>query len=692
MLKRLPYRLLYRSWKGQQVIRGTRKGNDWIIMYPNQDGTYVEMHCTKSPLVMNNIAATIEQSNGNLFDFEGELPANHPVNPLKKIPMEQRILDRGYIIPENGKEPTHLNIRGSILKGEFRVSSDDNSIVSIKREAVETQTLPIHIPQKTPLRFEINVDDPDYAEVLAWIAEHENDILVEPKLVGLRTIASKDAIYLEGTDINQIKRFPELATELLKLDETTPGITLDGELVGLTLYVFAVLKTDAQDLRDASEEIRLEALEHLELPESERLKIIPYERMGKDASESDWKQALQKAFDIEKSEGAMLKHALSTTNQKWNNDWAKVKLVKYYVAKILSKTPVDDPERETWVYELGFKNQHGKLVSLGTSMATGITLKKGDYAVIALPISGVWETPIIKEKSTRTTADEFVPKSRFGESGTPLWVECEEMEAELATGVYCNRLGEIVDRSWAIYSVDWVYSGERDYAKSIWDVASQQQTGCQAQIRLDVVNIDFGDIELGDTGEQQVRTFNNADYEGEMLDCNLTPDSSGYFSASEEAFSVPPQEAHVNTIYFNPSTTGYIDGTIKIQSNDNRNPILWYYCNAMVGGGVPQIGWEWGAYWFDEVALNDYGEVDQVITNDGDGDLELSNMHIEDVDDDAFRIIGDDSDVTLSPGDSYNITLGFFPPRVGMYSGMFWIDTNDPEWPVIRFQLGGQGV
>ena len=686
MEKRLPYRLLYRSQE-------TRRDNNWIISYPNEDGTYTEVHCKKSPLIADNIAATIEYSNGVLFDFDGELPANHSVNLLKETSLQQKILDNGYIIPTNGQIPTHLAISGTILQGEFEVSADGSNIVSIKRVDEVNLGLPIHVPQKTPVRFEVNIDDFDFTETIAWAAEQQSDIFVEPKLVGLRAIVSKDAIHLEGSDVNQIERFPDFAEALATLsDSNDANIVLDGELVQSTLYVFSVLEMNSQDVRGESEEARIEMLENLNLSESDKLQPMPYVRVGKDAKKTEWKTALQKAFDMEASEGAVLKDALSTSDQKWNSDWAKVKLVRYYVAKILSKTPVDDPERTTWVYELGFKNEYGKIVSLGTSMATGIVLNPGNFAVIALPISDVWETPIVKTKSDRKTPDKFVPKSRFDESGTPLWVECEEMEAELASGVLCNRLGDIVTRSWEIYANAWVYSGERDYAKSIWDIASQQQTGCQAQIRLDVENIDFGDIELGDTGEQQVRTFNNADYEGEILECNLTPDSSGYFSASEEAFSVPPQEAHVNTIYFNPSATGYIDGTIKIQSNDSRNPILWYYCNAMVGGGVPRIGWEWGTYWFGEVALNDYGEVDQIITNDGDGDLELSNMHMEDVDDAAFRIIGDDSNVTLSPGDGYSITLGFFPPRVGVYSSMFWIDTNDPEWPVIRFQLGGQGV
>lgn len=658
--------------------------------------------------MMDNVAAVIILSNGNLFDFEGELSADHPANPLKKIPMEQKILDSGYIIVENGKEPTLLDIRGDILNGIFEVVADESDIVYIKREftnalrlmevtsplrftAGESQPLPIHIPQKTSLRFEINIDDPDYTEALAWITARENDIFVEPKLVGLRTIASKDAIYLEGSEVNQIKRFPELAAELSTLDEKSSGIVLDGELVQAALHVFSVLKTSEQDLRGESEEVRLEALEQLGIDKNEWIQKIPYARLKKGASKDDWGKALQVAFDAENSEGAMLKHVLSTTNQKWNSDWAKVKLVRYYVGRVLGKTQVDDPNRDTWVYELGFKNKHGKLVSLGTSMATGIELKKGDYAVVALPASGVWETPIVKGKSDRKTVDDFVPKSRFGESGTPLWVECEEMEAELAAGVNCGRLREVVARSWEIYSTDWVYPGERDYAYSIWNEASGDEARCTPSISRETDTMDFGDVQVDETGIISTWISNDADTEGDDLDIEIViVGSTTLFSVSENSFTVQPGETRNFDFYATSESPGDRSAAFEVTTNDIHNPILWYSVSAIFTGGEPKLTYDWSSYDFGSVSVYDYGEMDQVITNDGTGDLELSNFYVE-TDGAIFRIIGDDSDVTVAPGDSYSLTVGFFPPEIGFWGGTLWMNSNDPVWAQIGFRLYGGG-
>ena len=89
------FRLYYRSWKGQQVIRHGRKGKDWIIMLKQADGKILSFHCSSSPLGNDMVSATMENTDDEFFDFEGEIPAEHPANPLKRIPITQVILDKG---------------------------------------------------------------------------------------------------------------------------------------------------------------------------------------------------------------------------------------------------------------------------------------------------------------------------------------------------------------------------------------------------------------------------------------------------------------------------------------------------------------------------------------------------------------------------------------------------------------------
>lgn len=115
-----PFCLAYRSWKGQFVIRYGRKGKDWIIML--KDGDKVnEFHCTRSPLEEDSVSATYEvYPSTEFFNFEGNIPAEHPVNPLEEIPISQTILDEGTAdIAEQSEDFWKVEFYNDKLSGLF---------------------------------------------------------------------------------------------------------------------------------------------------------------------------------------------------------------------------------------------------------------------------------------------------------------------------------------------------------------------------------------------------------------------------------------------------------------------------------------------------------------------------------------------------------------------------------------------
>ena len=273
---RTTFHLLYRSWKGQQVIRWGRKGSDWIISFPAKEKrrAFLEIHCDISPLIEDTVSAVVEYTDGSLFEFDGDIPANHPVNPLKRIPVTQRRLDVGKVIvnyiDETGFAKWELKLTGKLLRGDFSLTSTDGVMYTLARIKVvkseaEEEPPPLYIPLKASTRFEVDAEkEPaDLEEAYAWIKEQEVDVLFQPKPNGFRTILDtrNNQMFFEGNDVDHADRYPDIISAGKKLGK----YVFDGELVSNNeLYLFSIL-FDNNDLRGQSEQERFEQLSKLKL-------------------------------------------------------------------------------------------------------------------------------------------------------------------------------------------------------------------------------------------------------------------------------------------------------------------------------------------------------------------------------------------------------------------------------------------
>ncbi len=94
----------------------------------------------------------------------------------------------------------------------------------------------------------------------------------------------------------------------------------------------------------------------------------------------------------------------------------------------------------------------------------------------------------------------------------------------------------------------------------------------------------------------------------------------------------------------------------------------------------------------------DFGQVDVgeeatetlVVRNDGDSDLFIIGMS---VDDGPFDLdCPSPLPITLGPGDDVNITVMFSPDEEGLFEGELSIASNDPDTPVYDIVLSGEGV
>ena len=695
MQYRTTFHLLYRSWKGQQVIRWGRKGSDWIISFPAKEKrrAFLEIHCDTSPLIEDTVSAIVEYTDGSLFEFDGDIPANHPVNPLKKIPVTQRRLDVGkvdvhYVLKDDdsGLARWDLKLTGKLLHGDFSLTTTDGVMYTLTRnEAVKTEAEevpPIYIPLKASNRFEVDAEKepPVLEEAFAWIKEQEVDVLFQPKPNGFRTILDtrqNGEMFFEGNDENHADQYPDIMDAGKKLGK----FVFDGELVSNSeLHLFSMLFRDDTDLRNQSELNRYELLSKLKLEPP--LYLMPSKKVS---SLKELQALYASALKFLLSEGGMLKRADATNLQKWTVQWAKIKSVVYRVGEVLSQIPVVN--RETFTYELGFKDAFDNVVSLGTSMTTSTLLDVGDHVIVSLPASGIWETPVVREK-TDGEVDIFIPLKRVIESGTPLWVECENMEAEIPTAS-CSRLIEISTRCMEIYNYDYNYESERDYALDVYQQADMEHVKCHAKIVVPI-SLDFGDIPLEGRGTEYLEISNDGLSEGDQLFVSLSITGGDvYFQLTGETSAwVPGGQSSSFPVTGHATDPGPLNGEVSVSNSVGATKKVSLKMNGISGTGKVSLDKVFLS--FGSVKVGNQAELKITLTNVGNGSLTVSNVQITGANASDFGF-SDSFDGTYSPGEKKTMTVEFNPQSVTFKSAVLSFDT-DGEPPTVKVSLDGKGV
>ena len=102
--------------------------------------------------------------------------------------------------------------------------------------------------------------------------------------------------------------------------------------------------------------------------------------------------------------------------------------------------------------------------------------------------------------------------------------------------------------------------------------------------------------------------------------------------------------------------------------------------------GFPEIGLDATAIAFNDTYVNDTSFVSLEIFNVGSDDLEISSF---DFDNEYFFI--DESELSIEPSESAEISFYFVPDSVGQFSGSLTINSNDITDPTVTVSLSGTG-
>lgn len=102
--------------------------------------------------------------------------------------------------------------------------------------------------------------------------------------------------------------------------------------------------------------------------------------------------------------------------------------------------------------------------------------------------------------------------------------------------------------------------------------------------------------------------------------------------------------------------------------------------------GFPEIDLDAATISFDDTYINDTTSVILGIENVGSDDLEISSF---DFDNEYF--FSTETELSVEPGESEEISLYFVPDSVGQFSGTLTVNSNDTSDPTMTVSLSGSG-
>ena len=209
--------------------------------------------------------------------------------------------------------------------------------------------------------------------------------------------------------------------------------------------------------------------------------------------------------------------------------------------------------------------------------------------------------------------------------------------------------------------------------------------GLAPEIAVGDSTLIFGNVLLGDSAEGDLQVYNlgNADLVidsiGSTHDNFLTVFSSPETLVSSDTVDV--------SVFFVPSDTGVVTGSLMIFSNDPDEETLFV---ALAGTGIaPDIAVSDTSHDFGDVLLGDSLEWKMTIFNIGTADLIIDSILSMS---DEFALLIPTLPETLSVADSIAITVTFIPVHTGVVADSLVIYSSDPDEEILPVSLSGRGV
>lgn len=191
-------------------------------------------------------------------------------------------------------------------------------------------------------------------------------------------------------------------------------------------------------------------------------------------------------------------------------------------------------------------------------------------------------------------------------------------------------------------------------------------------------------------GTDGLQVIYNAPYVEDGLTIAFVPSPPSWLTISPSDGLIPENEQLELDVTFNTSTMspGFYEHYLPVSSNDPERSLFAVPVTLLVDGGAPSISVTPDELDFGSLFTGDNATLVLTVENQGLAHLEITGI---DLSGDGFGYEGD-TEFSIKPVSSTELSVTFSPDDIGLYSGTFTISSNDPDNPQVIVDLTGEGI
>lgn len=230
-----------------------------------------------------------------------------------------------------------------------------------------------------------------------------------------------------------------------------------------------------------------------------------------------------------------------------------------------------------------------------------------------------------------------------------------------------------------------------------WFVGEQKTP--QPEIVTDLTDIDFETVKIGEHKDITIEVYNFGDADLKISKIEVQNDPDGVFTILDpEPRTVEPDGMTSYTIRFAPKEEKVYTLSELVIFNNDRN--YKTYTVGLKGSGVlpeatgPRVKLSATSADFGIVDTDNYSDISIEISNTGIQDLVITELRIDNNEDNVFEIISNLTNPlpsSIPPAGKYTMTIRFTPISDKIYNALLRFTANTPENPYYEIPLSGIG-
>ncbi|CAL2104488.1 Choice-of-anchor D domain-containing protein [Tenacibaculum sp. 190130A14a] len=208
--------------------------------------------------------------------------------------------------------------------------------------------------------------------------------------------------------------------------------------------------------------------------------------------------------------------------------------------------------------------------------------------------------------------------------------------------------------------------------------------------------VNFGNVLIEQNLSKNVTISNIGNADLEITSANISSGSTVFSitgSPSSLIKTIPSGDSYTFEVKFTPNSLGAASGILRLVNNSNASEINLEMNGIGIVPALPEINLSETGLNFGNVNIgSSSSDLTFDIQNNGQGNLEVSNINLSGANSSDFTLVGVSYPITILPNNSYTVTVRFTPQSEGRKYGRVNIVSNDPTKPNYALIIEGNGL